>query len=128
MTQISNKAIPPQEMTYKVIKAAFEVYNELGFGYQEKYYYRALKLKFVALGFTVQEQLLARLIFEGKTIGRYYLDFLVNNCLVVELKIANQVYQKHINQVLGYLKANNLKLGILVVYTSQKVIIKRVIN
>lgn len=128
MTQISNNAIPPQEMTYKVIKAAFEVYNELGFGYQEKYYYRALKLKFVALGFTVQEQLLARLIFEGKTIGRYYLDFLVNNCLVVELKIANQVYQKHINQVLGYLKANNLKLGILVVYTSQKVIIKRVIN
>lgn len=120
--------IPPEEFTYKVIRAVFDVYNELGFGYQEKYYYRALKLKFVALGFTVEEQLLTRLMFEGKSIGRYYLDFLLNGCLVVELKVATQVYQKHINQVLGYLKANNLKLGILAVYTSQKVIIKRVIN
>jgi len=109
----------------------YDVYNELGFGYQEKYYYRAIKRKLVAFGFAVKEQLHTKIIVEGKIIGRYFLDFLINdknNSVVLELKVADQVYPQHIRQVLGYLKANNLKLGIIGVYTTQGVKIKRVIN
>lgn len=125
--EVKKVIIPDNEFTYNVIGAVYDVYNELGFGYQEKYYYRAIKQKFLSKGFIVQEQLLTRLMSEGKTIGRYYLDFLIDKKLVVELKIANQVYQKHVKQVLGYLKANNLKLGIIAVYSPNGVIIKRVI-
>ncbi len=63
------------EVTKKIIGALYKVYNELGFGYQEKYYYRAIKNSLVTLGFKVSEQLLARIIVADKVIGRYYLDF-----------------------------------------------------
>ena len=123
--------IPSEQFTGKIIKVLFDTYNELGFGYQEKYYYRAIKLKLLVLGLNVQEQLLTRIIVEGKIIGRYFLDFLVsdaNNKVVLELKVADQVYPQHIRQVLGYLKANDLKLGLVGVFTTQGVKIKRVIN
>ncbi len=116
------------EITKKIIGALYEVYNEIGFGYQEKYYYRAIKNSLVALGFKVSEQLLSRIIVADKIIGRYYLDFLVDNAVVLELKVADRVYHQHIRQVLGYLKANNLRIGIIGVFSPQGVIIKRVIN
>ena len=122
------KNVPSKELTYKVIGALYDTYNELGFGYQEKYYYRAIKLKLQEKGLKVKEQLLARITASGKIIGRYFLDFLVDDLLVLEIKVANAVYSKHIKQVLGYLKANALKLGIVAVFTKQGVIIKRVIN
>lgn len=123
--------IPSEQFTGKIIKVLFDTYNELGFGYQEKYYYRAIRLKLLALGLAVQEQLLTKIVVEGKIIGRYFLDFLVsdaNNSVVLELKVADQVYPQHIRQVLGYLKANDLKLGLIGVFTTQGVKIKRVIN
>ena len=65
MTQSS--PIPDPDFTGKIIKVLYDVYNELGFGYQEKYYYRAIRLKLLALGYQVQEQLLARIIIEEKS-------------------------------------------------------------
>jgi GxxExxY protein len=134
MAQIIKKTngSPSQNFTHDIIEVLFQVFNELGFGYQEKYHYRAIKLKLLAKGFKVLEQLLTKITVEGKTIGRYFLDFLVINKndekVVLELKVAEQVYPQHIRQVLGYLKANNLKLGIIAVYSTRGVIIKRVIN
>src|SRR3954465_7995347 len=95
--------IYPNE-SYEIIGAAIKVFNELGFGYQEKYYYRALKLALIEAGFKVTEQLWTALIFGGKSIGGYYLDFLIEkeDCkIVVELKIAEAVYNQHIKQVYG---------------------------
>ncbi len=123
--------LPPPELSGSVIKTLFEVYNELGFGYQEKYYYRAIKQKLLALGYKVSEQLLTKIIVSGAVIGRYFLDFLISdgkNFIVLELKVAEDVYPKHIHQVLGYLKANNLKLGIIGIFSTHGVIVKRVIN
>lgn len=121
------KVIYP-ELSYKVVGVVFNVYNELGFGYQEKYYYRGIKNGLIEEGLKVEEQLVAKLLSGGKTIGRYFLDFLIDNKLVLELKVANKVYPKHVKQVLGYLKANNLKLGIIAVFTKDGVIIKRILN
>lgn len=118
-------------LSYYVIGVLYEVYNELGFGYQEKYYYRGIKNKLVALGYKVTEQLLTPISVGGKTIGRYFLDFLIDNGqekLVLELKVAEKVYPQHIRQVLGYLKANKLKLGLIGVISTHGVIVKRVIN
>lgn len=120
-----------KDESYSIVGAAIKVYNELGFGYQEKYYYRGLKKALEDLGFKVTEQLWTPLIFEGQSIGGYYLDFLVEKgaCkIIIELKIANAVYHQHIKQVFGYLKANNLKLGIIIVFTTHGLISKRVLN
>lgn len=116
------------ELSYQVVGILYEVYNELGFGYQEKYYYRAIKNRLSKKGLSVSEQLPANLISDGKSIGRYFLDFLINDVVVLELKVANQIYPRHAKQVLGYLKANNLRLGILAVFSKDGVIIKRVVH
>lgn len=74
MTQSSSQSggLPSSDFTSKIIKVLYDVYNELGFGYQEKYYYRAIKLKLLSLGFRVQEQLMTNITIEGKIIGRYF--------------------------------------------------------
>jgi GxxExxY protein len=120
----------PEALSYIIIGVLYDVYNELGFGYQEKYYYRAIKEKLLAKGLTVVEQLFSRITIGDKIIGRYFLDFLVSNDkekIVLEMKIANEVYPQHIRQVLGYLKANKLKLGLVGVISKNGVIVKRVI-
>ncbi len=68
------------------------------------------------------------IVSDGKRIGCYYLDFLVNECIVLEIKVANAVYPKLIKQVHGYLKANKLQLGIIGVFTKDGIIHKRVLN
>ncbi len=121
----------PEELSYIIIGILFEVYNELGFGYQEKYYYRSIKNKLLTRGLKVEEQLLSRILVENKIIGRYFLDFLVSDSkdkIVLEIKVANEVYPQHIRQVLGYLKNNNLKLGLVAAFSKHGVIVKRVIN
>ena len=118
-------------LSHEVIGVLYAVYNELGFGYQEKHYYRGIKIGLEEKKFKVSEQLPAVLTVSGKFVGRYFLDFLVENekeKLVLELKIAEKVYPQHIRQVLSYLKANNLKYGLTGVYSTHGVIIKRVAN
>ena len=125
------KTVDPTDLSYIIIGVLYDVYNELGFGYQEKYYYRAIKLKLLAKALQVKEQLLTRIVIEGKIIGRYFLDFLVSNekeKIVLEIKVANEVYPQHLRQVIGYLKANDLKLGLVAVISKNGVLVKRVIN
>ena len=117
-----------KEESYEIVGVVYKVYNDLGFGYQEKYYYRPIRDELTKAGFQIKEQLLTPLLYNNKSIGRYFLDFLINDRIVLEIKIANQVYPKAIKQVLGYLKANNLKLGIIAVLNKDGVIIKRVLN
>lgn len=117
--------------SYAIIGASMKVFNELGFGYQEKYYYRALKNAFVELGFKVTEQLWTPLVAGGKSIGGYFLDFLLQKGeikIVVELKVSDSIYNQHIKQVYGYLLANKIKLGIIVVISKKGVLSKRVVN
>ena len=115
------------DISFGIVGSVYEAYNELGFGYQEKYYYRGVKIKLLAKGYLVKEQLFVPLTVDGKSVGRYFLDFLVNDVIVLEIKVANEVYPQHIKQVLGYLKANNLKLGIIAVISKNGVIIRRVV-
>ena len=119
---------PQNELTHLIIGVLYDVYNELGYGYQEKHYYRAIKNGLLAKDLKVNEQLLSNLTVADKIIGRFYLDFLIQDQIVLEIKVANAVYPQHIKQVLNYLKANNLKLGLVGVISKGGVIVKRVAN
>ena len=116
------------QTTHQIIGVLYQVYNTIGYGYQEKYYYRAIKSDLLKLGFTVQEQLHTPLQYNNQNIGRYFLDFLVNDKIVLEIKVANQIYPQHIRQVLGYLKAHNLHVGLIAAFTKEGVIVKRVLS
>ncbi len=107
---------------------AFDVYNEIGPGYHEKYYQRALAESFKQSGLNFLEQKVCDLKYKGKIIGKQYLDFLVDDNIIVELKKGNIFSKRHIDQVINYLKTENLKLAILINFTNKGVISKRIVN
>lgn len=120
-----------KDKTDKLIGAIIKVYNTLGYGYQEKEYQTAYAEELKSLDIKFSRELYAYLKYNNKIIRKYFLDFLVEFGevkIVVELKVANDTYRQHFNQVLQYLKNNSIKLGLILVITPRQVIIKRVIN
>lgn len=115
-------------LSYKIIACSFAIYNELGSGYVEKYYERALKLEFDKQKISYQEQIPIKLTYNGQPIGKYIVDFVVEGKILVELKRTNQIFPSHQKQVLNYLQALNLKLGLLIYFTNSNVKYSRIIN
>lgn len=117
-----------KDFSYKIIGALYKVYNSLGYGYQEKEYQKAIASEFDSLFIKYEREVYSKLEYKGRYITKFYLDFLVENKIVLEIKVANKVYTKHFNQVLQYLKNNNSNLAIIGVFTPDGILIKRVIN
>ena len=116
------------KLSYKIVGILFEVYNALGGGYQEKYYQRALEKEFKEKGVNYKAQLPVRLKYKGDDLGIYYLDFLVEGKIILEIKVAPKFYPKDIKQVLGYLKAKNLELGLLACFSRNGLLYKRILK
>lgn len=116
------------ELSYQVVGALFEVHNNLGSGHHEKYYQRALAKELNKRGLAFQEQVHTPLNFKDSNIGRYYIDFLVENKIVLEIKKGDRFSKQHINQTLTYLKTKNLKLGIIANFGQTGIKFKRIIN
>lgn len=117
-----------EELTYKIIGASYSVYNQLGFGHREKVIQRAHEIEYENAGLSFKKECCVKIMYDGRIIAKYYLDFVVEDKIVVELKLANEFYTKDIKQVLSYLKANNLRLGLLIIFNKEGVSIKRIIN
>ncbi|HCC59841.1 MAG: hypothetical protein A2402_00420 [Candidatus Staskawiczbacteria bacterium RIFOXYC1_FULL_37_43] len=126
--KIRKKDILYPDISYAIMGCAFDVYNEIGPGYHEKYYQRALAESFKQSGLNFLEQKVCDLKYKGKIIGKQYLDFLVDDNIIVELKKGNIFSKRHIDQVINYLKTENLKLAILINFTNKGVISKRIVN
>jgi len=106
----------------------YEVYNELGYGYQEKYYGKAIEKSFLRSGIKFRSQVPYKIVFKGEVVGRYFLDFLVENKIVVEIKKGRYFSKRNIEQVKGYLRATKLQLAILVNFTPNNIKFFRVLN
>jgi len=106
----------------------FDIYNELGYGYQEKHYERAIGKELARRKVPYKCQLCCRLKLRGEEIGKYYFDFLVDDKIVLEIKRGNYFSRKNISQVKGYLKAMNLQLGILANFTESGIKFMRILN
>ena len=117
-----------KELSYKIVGVFFNVYNELGYGYQEKYYQKAIEHSLDLLEIKYQKQVLTKLIFKDKVIGRYYLDFLIEDKIVLELKVGKRFAKGDFDQVKGYLQATKKDLAILVNFTPKGVNCLRVVN
>lgn len=117
-----------EELTEKIIKSCFDVYNQMGYGYPEKTYQKALETEFNKKKLDYKRELYSKILYDGKVVGRFFLDFLVEDKVALELKVRRQMYDTDWIQLLNYLKAKHLQVGILTVFTNKTVLIKRVAN
>ncbi|MBI3638476.1 GxxExxY protein [Candidatus Wolfebacteria bacterium] len=117
-----------KELSYKIIGILFDVYNNLGGGYQEKYYQRAIAKELKNRNIKFKEQVFVPLKFKEDSIGRYFLDFIIEDRIILEIKVGNKFYNRDIKQVLGYLKAANIPLGILVNLNRNNLQFKRILK
>lgn len=101
------------EVTDKIIKAFYNVYNTLGYGFLEKVYEKAMVIELLSMGVNAVGQKPINVLYKGKVVGEYYADILVNDCVIVELKAAEVISEEHEAQLLNYLKATNVEIGLL---------------
>ena len=93
-----------KELSYRIVGILFEVFNELGSGYQEKHYERVIEKCFSDENINYIRQAPYVIKMRDEIIGRYYMDFVIENKIVLELKKGNYFSPKNIKQVNGYLK------------------------
>ena len=110
---MSDTSYQHTDLTNKIIKAFYEVYNELGYGFLENTYENAMVVALRALGLKVQQQAPVDVYFRGVVVGQYKLDLIVNDLIVVELKAAKSLNADHEAQLLNYLKATHYEVGLL---------------
>lgn len=116
------------ELSYDIVGCAYDVYNEIGPGHLEKYYQSAMATAFKLKGLSYQEQVYHPLKFKNKIIGKSFLDFVVEEKVVIELKRTERYSKSHMDQVLNYLKLSDLKLALLINFSDSEVSFKRVLN
>ncbi|MDR3568436.1 MAG: GxxExxY protein [Syntrophobacteraceae bacterium] len=116
-----------ESLTGAVIGAAFEVLNSLGHGFLEIIYRKALVYELGVRGVAVGEEVPFEVKYKNVTLGKYYCDLLVENTVVVELKAIERLNPSHTGQVLNYLKAGGLKVGLLLNFGTPRLEYKRVI-
>lgn len=102
-----------EELTEQIIKAFYKVYNTLGYGFLEKVYENALYIELTNMNFNVQKQKPISVFYEGDEIGLYYADLVVDELIIIELKAAETIANEHYVQLLNYLKATNMEVGLL---------------
>jgi GxxExxY protein len=111
-------------VTRIVVQAFYDVYNILGHGFLEKVYENALVLELRERGLKVETQAPIKVLYKGVKIGDYFADLLVEDCLLVELKAVEQLTVEHEAQLLNYLKATSVNLGLLLNF-GPKPLVKR---
>lgn len=116
------------ELSYKIVGISFKVFNEFGFGLPEKQYQAAFAKALTLENIPFKREEYVSLSYEGEFIGKYYLDFVVDDKIVVELKVKFRFGYVHIKQVMAYLKSTGKKLAIIIYYTHDGVKYKRVVN
>lgn len=115
------------ELSYKVMGILFEVHNKLGTKYQEKHYQRAIETKLKSADFTFRREKKVSVEFEGRKLGNFYVDFVVENKIIVEIKTVPAITNDMIRQVLRYLESTNLKLAIIANFRRSPLECRRVV-
>ena len=116
---------PHEELTGRILKCAFRVQNTLGAGFLEKVYENAMMVALKADGLEATQQLPLRVHFEGVLVGQYIADIIVERAVLLEIKATEETPGIYQAQVLNYLKATSLPVGLLLNFGRPKLYYRR---
>ncbi len=126
--QINADEVRLNELSEKIIGAAFEVSNVLGAGFLEKVYENALNVELNLRGVKTFQQAPLKVYYKNELVGDYIADILVENEIIIELKTVKEFDDIHLAQCLNYLRITRLKLCLLINFIKTRVEIKRIAN
>ena len=101
------------ELTGQIIKAAQDVHNTLGYGFLEKVYHKALLIELPKCGLLTESEKQIMVKYDSQPVGEYFADILVENKVILEIKAVKQINPEHEAQLVNYLKATNIDVGLL---------------
>ncbi len=116
------------ELSSSVISAAIQVHKKLGPGFLETVYEQALRLELTKRGISFVAQAPIQVLYGGQVVGNHVLDLLVDGKLVVELKAVSALEDIHFAQLRSYLRATDIKIGLLLNFNSPTLAVKRIMN
>ena len=117
-----------EDLTQKILKASFQVSNELGSGFLESVYENALVIALRDEGLKVASQVSIKVPFRGKVVGHFVADVVVEDQVLLELKAVKSIAPEHIAQILNYLKATEITVGLLINFGNAKLEYRRFNN
>lgn len=103
-----------KELSYKIVGLAMQVHRELGYGFLEKVYENSLMILMRESGIKAEQQVPIKVHFRGQIVGDYMADILVEDSIILELKVIDKITKFQIAQTINYSKATNLKLALLI--------------
>jgi GxxExxY protein len=116
------------EITEQVLSACFQVSNELGHGFLESVYEKSLLIALQGKGLAAESQVPLRVRFRQQTVGEFFADVVVEKKVILELKAVKALAPEHMAQVLNYLKATGMEVGLLINFGSPKLEYRRFEN
>jgi GxxExxY protein len=116
------------DLTEKIIGCAYKVYNQLGAGFIEKIYENALMIELKNAALNAQQQYPVKVYYQDILIGDYVADLVVEEKVIVELKAVSQLTKAHEVQLVNYLKATELEVGLLINFGDQITIKRKVLS
>ena len=114
-----------EELTEQIIGACFEVMNELGGGFLESVYEKALLVALRDRGLDAESQVPLSVLFRGEKVGEFFADIVIGEKVIVELKAARVLAPEHQAQIINYLKATGIDVGLLVNFGPTKMEYRR---
>ena len=116
------------DLSYKIVGASFRVFNEMGWGLSEVHYQKALAKEFELSGVGFKREVYVPVQYRGEKIARAFVDFIVEEKVILELKVVSKLGYSQSRQLLAYLQNTGIKLGILIYFTREGVKYRRVLN
>jgi len=113
-----------QDLTSKIIACAYKVHNTLGFGFLETVYQNALLIELIKAGLKAEKEKKIQVYYDTQLVGDYMADIIVENKVILELKSVKDLHPAHEAQIINYLKATGIEVGLLINF-GERVEIKR---
>ena len=114
------------DLTSAIIGAFYDVYNELGYGFLEKVYENALAYELNKRGLGIQQQAPIKVYYDELLVGQYFADLLVEDAIIIELKAAEGIAEEHEAQLLNYLKATEIDVGLILNFGPKPQVMRKV--
>ena len=114
-----------EELTHKIIGAAYKVFNQLGFGFLESVYKKAMLIELTKNNLNVESEKPLKVYYDNQIVGDFYIDLFVEDLLVVELKSVQNLLKEHEVQLVNYLNALKKDIGFLINFGPSGVDVKR---